>query len=181
MLVICLDPFPVAGPMADGNGVDFVRSDFSVEDEIGAFDAVCAVGRRLELFGEEGEFLGEAHHVRVAFHVFVEDEPSLAVERFEVALDARELVGFLSCVGADVEETVLFATLGEEREEDLLIEGVLECVVLDEVIDLDALRDVGIDFVEPVDELSGSGMVVAGVDDIEYAVEVAEESHCLTA
>ena len=109
-----LDPFPVSGPAAQGNGVDFMCADLAVENEPGTLDAVRAVCRCLELFRKQYEFLGEPFHVRVALQLLVEDKAALPVERFQVALDARELVRLLARVGADIQEAVLLAALGEQ-------------------------------------------------------------------
>ena len=119
-----LDPFPVAGPAAQGDGVDFVCADFPVEDEVGTLGAVGTVGGGLELFCQKDELLGKAGHVRCVLSVGVEDEATHSVEGFQVALDARELLRLLAGVGADVQEAVLFAALGEQGQEHLLTKNV---------------------------------------------------------
>ena len=138
-----------------------------VNDAVAALDRVRAVGRIFEIECKERELIRELAHVRVITLRLVEDQVSHPVERLQVGLDTRGLVGLFALVRPDMQ---LYATLaphlGHKRLKDLLKNGSSQLVVLHVAIHggltLYAIKELHI----PVDKLRVERLVEACADDV---------------
>lgn len=129
-------------------------------------DSVRSVCRRRQPVIKETELLFQALHVGIVPFTDVEYQASGTVQRFQVSLDAYELVGLVATVGRDVDIITFLLSLGEEqRHEHLLVERVLELVVLYIVALLRPFPHVVVLVVVPVYELIvGDVLQIAGIN-----------------
>ena len=112
----------------------------------------------------------------LSFFRLVEDEVAFPVERFQVGLYARGLVGLFLLVAPDVQrDLVLFADFGHQWLEHLLEERVLQLVVLHVAIyrrlPVHELQQLDI----PPDELRVQRLCEKSLYDVKLSSELAEQ------